>query len=51
MSPTVRISSDHNSILEDAQERHEEEHGFSPNKKDMVENAIKETYSSDNDGQ
>lgn len=42
--PTVRISEDSDRTLEEYQEYFGSEHGFTPNKKDLVEAAIKEEY-------
>lgn len=45
--PTVKISNRHNDILEDRQERLKDHHGFSPQKKQLVEKAIEEEYVSE----
>lgn len=42
--PAVKISEDHNGILEDEQSRMEEDVGITPEKKQLVEKAIEELY-------
>lgn len=44
--PAVKISDRHNSIIEEEQESMEDEHGFTPRKKELVEKAIEEKYES-----
>lgn len=44
MATTVRISDEHNQMLEEYQSKVDERDGFEPTKKDLVEKAIEGSF-------